>query len=872
MRKLLSLILTLSLILSMVPGVFAEEPNRGGNGEVSWVLSEDGTLTVTGSGPIPDYDEWDNWYYYYHRPSPWAADSVHYGIDHDIKRVVVGEGITALGERFLHWCDTVESISLPSTLTEIRDDAFSLCSKLKDVSIPPSVKRIGNGALGHGITELTLPSGVELADGAFDDAYDLVVVNVAEDDPNYCTKDGMLLSKDGKTLLFVPRSQVGSHFEVPEGIERLGAYLFKNCSGLTSVTLPEGLVEIGSWAFYFIGLTEIELPSTLKTIGDSAFKDNEFTTLTLPEGLETIGKDSFAFCKQLAEINAGHLKNIGDYAFRWTALTSADISGAETLGRGIFTNCDRLESVKLPDALTELPEYIFDRCTNLTELSLPEGVTSIGRGAFSGCTSLPQPDFPKNLRVIGERAFDGCWKLGEPELPEGLESIGAAAFQFCTFKSVTLPSTLKTLDNLVFAGSSELTEIVFLGDAPSRGDERDYDRVLDNRPTLTVYYPEGSDYSSMRRQYPLINWVAGTPKEKVYAEPTPIHALVADFDVYMEGNRLEHRDTSYPLLVYKGVTYFPMTYDSVHRLGLTSSWMDGVFYLAHCPNARYEQISAPSWRKAVDSIDGETVSYPIYLNGRLLVEQGEYPVFNARGITYFPLTWDYATKELGLEIQWRDGALYIDRLPLNLNVSPYEIADGKVYFTPERRPDGMDVFVFDPEAKTVERSDHVISEVDNKGFSLENEYSLTYNGETVKEYDIVDSPYIRNAVITDTEPFVCIKRFGNFGGFYYETFMLRNGELRTLQTAAYGNMELLGEIEGRPVVKATWKSEREAVSAVNDGYFIVDYDPGYPSGSLRKIYPYVFSNGAFTVNDHLYLIINRNSSILDVTTGEEILY
>lgn len=106
----------------------------------------------------------------------------------------------------------------------------------------------------------------------------------------------------------------------------------------------------------------------------------------------------------------------------------------------------------------------------------------------------------------------------------------------------------------------------------------------------------------------------------------------------------------------------------------------------------------------------------------------------------------------------------------------------------------------------------------------------------------------------------------NFTG--YKTFILGDdNSLTPIEDADHKNVWLLGRIGERAVVMATWKREEEGVSAVNDGYLTVD-----PDGSLSKIFPYVFANDMMIYNDHLYLLLWRNDTVIDATTGEEIAF
>ena len=150
-KKLLSILLVLSLMLALVPAAFAVEPASGtcgaeGDGSnVTWTLDASGTLTFTGTGAIRDYAS---------SAPPWRYSAV---------TVVVGEGITRLGAYMLAGSTKVTSVSLPSTLTDVDTQALNGCRYLTGITFPDGVKTIGEQALSNctSLTSVTLPASVK---------------------------------------------------------------------------------------------------------------------------------------------------------------------------------------------------------------------------------------------------------------------------------------------------------------------------------------------------------------------------------------------------------------------------------------------------------------------------------------------------------------------------------------------------------------------------------------------------------------------------------------------------------------------------------------------------------------------------------------
>ena len=150
--------------------------------------------------------------------------------------------------------------------------------------------------------------------------------------------------------------------------DKLGIYVFYDCSGLTSLTIPSSVTSIGGAAFEGCsGLTSLTIPSSVTSIGKEAFDGcSGLTSLTIPSGVTSIG----------------------DWAFR---------------------GCSGLTSLTIPSGVTEIGESAFEGCSGLTSLTIPSGVTSIGKWAFYGCSGLTSIYvYTKKLPELGYYVFNGC--------------------------------------------------------------------------------------------------------------------------------------------------------------------------------------------------------------------------------------------------------------------------------------------------------------------------------------------------------------------------------------------------------------------------------------------------------------------------------
>ena len=176
--------------------------------------------------------------------------------------------------------------------------------------------------------------------------------------------------------------------------DKLGNYVFYDCSGLTSLTIPSSVTSIGYYAFKGCsGLTSLTIPSSVISISDYAFSGcSGLTNLTIPSSVISIGRGVFSNCSGL------------------TSLTIP--SGVTSIGYHAFYGCSGLTSLTIPSSVTSIGEYAFEGCSGLTSLTIPSGVTSIGKCAFEGCSGLTsiyvyaKYVYTKNLPEFGFNGYN----------------------------------------------------------------------------------------------------------------------------------------------------------------------------------------------------------------------------------------------------------------------------------------------------------------------------------------------------------------------------------------------------------------------------------------------------------------------------------
>ena len=329
-----------------------------------------------------------------------------------LQSVTIPNSVTSIGDRAFSSCKSLQSVTIPNSVTSIGDRVFIRCKSLQSVTIPNSVTSIGDRAfyLCESLQSVTIPNSVtSIGDEAF----------------SSCT------SHQSVTIL--------------NSVTSIGYEAFSSCTSLQSVTIPNSVTSIGNSAFSGCNsLQSITIPNSITSIGDYAFSSCfSLQSITIPNSVTSIGNGAFSGCKSLQSITIPNsVTNIGDNA---------------------FSDCESLQSITIPNSVTKIGDGAFSGCNicfficNSTYFQnddvclfnkdktaivssikdcinyiIPNSVTSIGDGAFYGCRSLQSVTIPNSVTSIGDWAFSSCKSLQSVNIPNSVTKIGNYAFNFCT--------------------------------------------------------------------------------------------------------------------------------------------------------------------------------------------------------------------------------------------------------------------------------------------------------------------------------------------------------------------------------------------------------------------------------------------------------
>lgn len=276
---------------------------------------------------------------------------------------------------------------------------------------------------------------------------------------------------------------------IPSGVKVIKANTFKGCTALETVVLPSTVTTIESGAFSgCTSLKNITIPASLTTLGNGAFQDcASLESAAIPAGVSLIADNAFSGCSALKTLTMAKVVKIGEKAFYGcTALENITFSSnLYEIGNSAFESCTSIKTLSLPESISTIGEEAFYKCSSIESLTFPDGLREIKFSAFTNCTALKSVVMSDTITTVGEAVFLGCnnltsikiskmlytinrdfidGKIDNLVIPEGVSVIKKGAFYPAVFTNVSLPSTLKEVENprefygarsLKYAGTAE---------------------------------------------------------------------------------------------------------------------------------------------------------------------------------------------------------------------------------------------------------------------------------------------------------------------------------------------------------------------------------------------------------------------------------
>lgn len=476
-----------------------------------------------------------------------------------IKNLVIPDNVTSINSHAFHNCKDLISVTIGNGVTSISDYAFEDCDKLVEVynksSLTITAGKSDNGYVAYYARNVYTTEGEnklstdENGYVIYTDGTEKILITYAG------TGTELVLPADITQIYkyaFYNYKDLTS-ITIGSNVTNIGDYAFQNCRGLTSIVVNEGntkyhsagncLIETATKTLILgckasiipdddsvtnisdsafsgcVGLTSITIPDSVTNIG-TTFRDcGDLINVVIGNGVTNINSRAFDSCSSLTNITIGNkVTSIDYYAFSdcnslqniyitdiaaWCNISGLDnlMNNNRSSNKNLYLNNELISSVVIPDSVTSINEYAFYNCNSLTSVTIPSSVTNISDYAFTGCRKLKTIYYtgdvaswckitelgnlmsnvtslyingqkvegdliiPDGVTSIGNNIFRNCTGLTSVTIPNGVTSIGERAFSGCSsLTSITIPGSMTSISSNAFDGCKKLKTIYYTGD------------------------------------------------------------------------------------------------------------------------------------------------------------------------------------------------------------------------------------------------------------------------------------------------------------------------------------------------------------------------------------------------------------------------